>query len=112
MVSARGDPLAGRTTAVADGPAGGGVVAHDARNSAQAASFNPLFMLHPPEKAGCHRRNRRKRIAGRGCASLAQCRKRRMEPALESPLRPARGGVGIACADRHLQFVMQRAATP
>src|SRR5437762_9675723 len=44
------DPLAGRTTAVADGPAGGGVVAHDARNSAQAASFNPLFMLHSPEK--------------------------------------------------------------
>src|SRR5438067_8390463 len=80
------DPLAGRTTAVAEGPAGGGVVAHDARNSAQAASFNPLFMLHPPEKAGRHRRNGRKRIAGRGCASLAQCRKRRMEPALESPL--------------------------
>ena len=40
------DPLAGRITAVADGPSGG-VVAHDARNSAQAASLIALFMSAP-----------------------------------------------------------------
>src|SRR6185369_8047810 len=59
------DPLAGRITAVADGPSGG-VVAQDARNSAQAASLIALFMLLPLEKASGDRRNARKRCAGRG----------------------------------------------
>src|ERR1700737_3742120 len=41
------DPLAGRTTAVAEGPSGC-IVAHDDRSSAHAASLNACFILFPP----------------------------------------------------------------
>src|ERR1700674_4194631 len=45
------DPLAGRTTAVADGPSGC-IVAHDDRSSAHAASLNACFILFP---SNCNR---------------------------------------------------------